>query len=92
MILTEPSVDFDSLRRFVRNAPNVRRLLSSPASCDEELMLRESMRRTVAALAIILDDAAQDEAAPVRAAVLRETSLIASELAACRLRRDSVDH
>lgn len=81
-----------SLRRFRRDAPDLRRLLASPASCEEELMLREAIRRAVAALAALLNEAAGVEAAPVRAAMLRGTSCIAAELAAGSLPRNPADH
>ena len=90
--ITEASIDFDSLRRFVLDVPDLRRLLSAPAKGEQELLVREALRRAFAALATVLDDAAQVEAARERAAVLRRTSLIASELAECGLARHAADH
>ena len=90
--MSAASIDFHSLRRFVRDVPKLRRLLSSTAGGEQERMLREAIRRTVAALATVLRDAAGVEAAPARAAVLRGTSRIASELAECSVPRHSADH
>jgi hypothetical protein len=67
-------------------------LLSSTASSEQELMLREAMRRAVADLATVLHDAAGVETAPMCAAVLRGTSLIAEEVVACNLQRNAADH
>lgn len=87
------SIDFDTLRHFLREVPALRRLLSSTASSEQELMLREAMRRTVADLATLLNDAAGAEAAPACAAVLRGTSRIAEEVATCNPQRTAAaDH
>ncbi len=90
--IAEASIDLRSLRHFLRDVPDLRRLLSAPASGEQELLLREAMRRAVAALATVLDGAAGVEAASARAAVLRGTSRIASELAECGAQRNSADH
>ena len=93
---TEPlsgaAIDFNSVRRFLRDVPNLRRVLSEPPSCEQELILREAISRTVADLAIVLDDAARVEAVPVRAAVLRGTSLVALALAENSVPLSTADH
>lgn len=76
-----PEVDLGAVERFVMTVPSLRRLLALPAASDRELLLRAEMRRTIAALAATLDEAARGERRSARAAVYRVTAIVAADLA-----------
>ena len=61
----------DAVRRFVSSAPSLQRVLSVPATCEREAILRAEMRRTIGELSATLGEAAQIEASSKRAAVFR---------------------
>jgi hypothetical protein len=75
-------VDLHAVERFVRTAPDLQRLLTSPATSQRELLLRAQMRRTAAMLAGWLEEAARGERRTARATVYRAAALVAESLAA----------
>lgn len=74
-------VNLEAVRRFVSTAPSLQRLLSAPVHSGPEAALRAEMRHTIGDLSVGLDDAAQVEASPARAALLRAASTVAAQLA-----------
>ena len=78
----------DAVRRFVSSAPSLQRVLSVPATCEREAILRAEMRRTIGELSATLGEAAQIEASNQRAAVFRGASIVAARLAATTSRHD----
>jgi len=75
-------VQLDTVRRFVREVPSLRRLLGAPVGSVREAALRTEMRRTIGALSAVLDRAARSEANHSRSAVLRAASTVAAQLTA----------
>ena len=63
----EARVKLDTVRRFVREVPTLRRLLGAPVGSVREAALRTEMRRTIGALSVVLDRAARIEASDSRA-------------------------
>jgi len=74
-------VNLEAVRQFVNRAPSLQRLLSAPVHSGPEAVLRAEMRHTIGDLSVGLDDAAQVEASPARAALLRAASTVAAQLA-----------
>ena len=77
----ERELNLETVRRFVSTVPSLHGLLSAPVVSAREAMLRTEMRRTIGALSAALDDAAQGEASPERAAVFCAASTVAAQLA-----------
>lgn len=82
----------EPVRRFVRTAPVLHRLLDEPAISERELLLRDEMRRTVAALQTTLLEAARVEPNHLRAAAYRAASHAAARIATPRSRAARRDH
>lgn len=75
----EPPVDV--VDRFISDAPDLHRLLTSPPDSQRELFLRAQLRRTVRAISTTLCEAARIEPSAARAATFRTASNVAAHLA-----------
>lgn len=74
-------VDVGRLRRFVADAPDLRRVLAAPSESPRELLLRSEMRRTMGELSEALHDAAELEPSRARADTFLAASAVAADLA-----------
>ena len=82
----------EALRKFVKDAPNMRQLLMSPVVSPDELLLRAEMRQMIRALSAALTEAAEAEPSDTRAAVYASVARMAQDLAGMGARWTAAEH
>lgn len=78
-LVSSPSLA--SLQRFVSSVPSLRRILTAAQPSPRELLLRVEMRRAMAELSEVLQEASRAERDRARAAAFRAGAMVAADLA-----------